>query len=171
MPSNLQIIVIAAGLNQDEKRALEEYCDDPKFYIDKPCTDRDIWNLLFDINTTPYGWIDIDCFVFESSVFDSITKLHDTTFVNSYQTEKKGGADFEVLLTPFLYVNTSACVEIKKQIPELTPHRYSYTPDYSYIDSRGIPSAWYSRIEKILPLNTYLYDQTDLRWPPFFDTL
>ena len=171
LPPNLQIIVIAAGLNQDEKSALEQYCDDPKFYIDKPCTDRDIWKLLFDINTARYGWIDIDCFIFDTSVFDSMTKLKDSTFANSYQTVKKGEADFEVLLTPFLYINTTACFEIKKQMPGLTPDRYSYETCYKGIESRVIPSEWYPRIEKILPINTYLYDEPDLLWPPFFDTL
>ena len=171
LPSNLQIIVIAAGLNQDEKIALEQYCNDSKFYIDKPCTDRDIWKLLFDINTTPYGWIDIDCFIFDASVFNSMTKLKDSTFANSYQTAKKGGSDFEVLLTPFLYINTSACAEIQKQIPDLTPYCYSYESCYQNIESRVIPPEWYPRIEKILPLNTYLYDEPNLLWPPFFDTL
>ena len=160
---------IAAGLTEQEKARFENYIDFPIFYIKDSCTDKDIWNLLFDTCNKNFGWIDIDCFINCKDVFDKMSHIDTKILFNSYWTEYKN-TNIEFINTFFVFVNVKAVKDIKSRQLSVTPYTYTYK-NTDHKGSRIIQREWYPYIKKYMPLFTYPFDIKELQWPPFFDTL
>ena len=164
-----RIFLIAAGLDENEKKVLNKHTDIQIFYIKNHCTDKDILHMLLNTCQKNFGYIDIDCFIFDETVLDNISNIQSNVIINSYWT-KTFQWNHKFLNTFLMYFNVDNIKEVKKRVPEITPYTYSYKELY-HEGTKIIPPCYYNRIQQFVPLFEYPYWEIQNRWPPYFDTL
>lgn len=127
VPDDINIIVICAGLTKDELIWVNKYIIRPKFVIEQHCDDRDIWDMLFQVNEKSFGWMDIDCFVLNKDIFYEIAEIDNQTAINCIWTCKSDNfPDIEFVNTHFLFLNISTIETLKQAGIEVSPRTYVY---------------------------------------------
>ena len=77
VPGDVNLVIIVAGVDQDEKDIIEKYIEREVIYLKNVYPDMSIWEMLFRYNKYSFGWLDVDCFVFDSSLFKDLSNLND----------------------------------------------------------------------------------------------
>ncbi len=83
VPENVNLLVIVSAAEQSEKESIAKYINRPVVYLEGHYPDMVIWEMLFEYNKYNFGWMDVDCFVFDSSIFTDLTILDDTIGINT----------------------------------------------------------------------------------------
>lgn len=83
VPSEVNLIILAAGVTDDERRIMEQMIKRPICYFSKVYTDGVIWELLFYKNQFNFGWLDVDCFVFDKTIFEDLANIDNSIGVNT----------------------------------------------------------------------------------------
>ena len=75
IPHHVNLVLICAGLDKEEIQWVKKNVKRSVFFIDLFFNDGRIWDLLFNVNKENFGWIDIDCFVFNPNIFYRISQI------------------------------------------------------------------------------------------------
>jgi len=138
VPEKVNLIIISAGLADEERIWVNENLLRPAFHIDKYVDDKTVWKMLFKVNQYNFGWLDADCFVLNSSLFREMTEFTDDVAINCMWTCRYEDylqrsneeyvysyKDFRLLRTHFLFINIQIYKEmISRDIP-ISPSTYT----------------------------------------------
>lgn len=131
IPPDMNVVLIGAGLVPAEKEWVSSQARRPAVYLERSYTDHTIWDFLFRVNRTHFGWIDIDCFVFNPQVLTDLTRVGDAVLsaawtyrIDSEAIDKRGHKlQPEIANTYLLYVNMEA-VNALRQHTDISPRPY-----------------------------------------------
>ena len=128
--------------------------------------------MLFRVNQFNFGWIDIDCFVFNTQLFYEMVKIDSCVGMNSVWSWESD-LNFEFQSTYFLYVNVAAFREMEAREIEVTPYAYVYQHmnDSNYVGAKIISYENERLIKTMIAPDRYPIRKTSDHGLPFFDTL
>ena len=154
IPSFINVPLIGNNLKPEEIEFIDQHIQAPLFHIQQSdISDQSVLDMLLQICTNNFGYMDVDTFVLNPQIFHDIMMIENETAIQCYRTyqifEK-----YNVCETNFMYFNITLC----KEIP-LTPYSYSYQGDYL-----SIPKAVLHELSEMLPVG-----QCPIR--DYFDTL
>lgn len=172
IPKDINVVLIGASLTEAEACWVRDKLKRPFFCIDIYMDDRDTWDMLFKVNQYDFGWIDIDCFVFNSQLFYEMMKIESSVAMNSVWSWESN-LNFEFQSTYFLYVNIAAFREIEAKGIEITPYAYVYQHmgNLNHVGAKIISDKNERLIKKMIESNKYPIRKTSDHGLPFFDTL
>ena len=158
IPDSVNVVLIGAGLDDNEQVWVRNRAEHPFILLSQYHTDRDIWEYLFRLNKYNFGWIDVDCFVFEPNLFLEMTKLKQNESANCVWSDKKSGCDYEFLNTYFLFLNVNCIKKVKESKVYVSPHGYrdARVKDIRDLKSRTITSKQKKLLYRIIPKEIYL---------------
>lgn len=168
VPQNVNLILIGANLDEDEKLWISltgrEY-----ILFDSYVDDTFIWELLFETNQYDFGWLDIDCFIFDSSLFNMMFYFPSSQYFLNAIWSWKSNFGIKYFNTYFLYISYAALKEIQ-DIVVVSPRKYVY--------SQSKKNGYYCTSEEMkvllqdyIPWGTYPQNLLTANKLPYFDTM
>jgi hypothetical protein len=163
-------VVITSGLSADERKWVDDAIDFATHHIECRADDKTVWEWLFAVSTCDITWQDIDCFVFDDSVFDELSLAAMTSGLASVYSRQFG--EYEFGATPLCTVSRRAISAVNSLVPT-SPCTYSVIPSPII---RFAPHS-YSRVltpEHVLALQTQIPitpggDDVDVPLPGYMD--
>src|SRR5215218_7246543 len=126
VPENVNVVLVGSDLQEDELTWIQENVRRPFHHIRLRVDDRAVWEFLFETNVNNFGWLDIDCFIFEPRLFREIVQIDPGVVANTvWSFQAPGGAD--MLCTFFVFLNVEAIRAVASEIP-ISPNIYTYEP-------------------------------------------
>lgn len=116
VPESVNVVLIGAGLGEEEKEWICENYEYPYHNFNKWYSDHYVWEVLFLINEYSFGWIDIDCFIFNPDYFKKITQIDKQTGINTLFSYKDVEFGNHISDTFFLFINIDVLHTIWEQI-------------------------------------------------------
>jgi hypothetical protein len=111
-------VLIGSGLTPEEEAYLHTYVNQPFHSIRSHVSDQTVWEWLFDINHTNFGWLDVDCLVLNPQLFDEMKRLPDDVAMNGCWQTYQG---WTFLATYFLFINHRVLADMKIRVPGISP--------------------------------------------------
>lgn len=126
IPQKTNLVLICAGLDEDEIEWLRNNMKRPIHFIKSYTNDKAIFRMLFDVNKYSFGWIDCDCFIVNPAVIDEMEKLDEKTSINVCWATMDKQVDRLLLNTYFLFININALNRLKELSIHVSPGLYVY---------------------------------------------
>lgn len=83
VPKDVNLVIVVSGIDQSEIDIIEKYIGREVLYLKNIYPDMVIWEMLFRNNKYDFGWLDVDCFVFDTSLFKDLSNFSDDVGVNT----------------------------------------------------------------------------------------
>lgn len=143
VPKDINLVLIMAGVTDEEESYVGKVIKRPYVRLQNVYRDGYIWEMLFMTNHHNFGWLDIDAFIFNESIFYEMIELKDEVAVNSVWNRKylKFGIDEYFANTFFQFHNIKCIKQVLNKYENITPIVCEYeideTIDYFY--SHSVP--------------------------------
>lgn len=158
VPSDIEIVLVSNGLDRFEcEWARANLRVSVIIHVDKLLAHGDILDLIFDKFQQPFGILDYDCFVFDSSYFSRLKKIGNNSLFSTLFLHKNQTLGLKYPQTFLMYFNTPLINMVKTEF-RVTSKTY-YTHNIS-------PGIWKQ-------LKTIGIDQQHFpeEYKDYFDTL
>lgn len=106
IPPSVNIVLILNGLDQWEQDYVSSKFNYPSISIRELTSHGKVLDLIFDHFKKPFGIVDYDCFVFDSSLFERIKHLPNKSLMNAVFLYHDEVSNQDVPRTYFLFLNT-----------------------------------------------------------------
>ena len=83
IPSDVNIVLVGSCLTEDEAEFINKYLKKPFCSLSGRYREGPIWDLLVGVSEKNFGWIDIDCFIFNSDIFYELSKINNNDAINA----------------------------------------------------------------------------------------
>ncbi len=127
VPADVNLVLIGSALPDYEQQWVRDKLGRPFFHLDLRVDDVTVWEFLFATNEHSFGWLDIDCLVFNSALFEEMASVADKTYANGIWWQETG-LGFSVTRTYFQFVNIAAVNALRDAGFRVTPNHYSFPP-------------------------------------------
>ncbi len=110
-PRDYNIVLIGSGLREDETDWVRSRFEQPFLHLEEEIDLDMIWDILFSVNRRNFGWLDVDCFVMNPSIFDEMKRISEDQAINCVWTHAACGPTkrpFHILESYFLFFNVEA---------------------------------------------------------------
>lgn len=134
IPDDINVVLLGSDLEEDEINWLYNNIEKPLFVINEYIDDRLMWEILIECNVNNFGWLDVDCFVFNKNIFYEVMNIDQNTCIQGCFYKDQ---DF-IVTTNFMFIN----IELVKKIISLT----KIAPCYYYVNDSS--SAVLTNAEK-----------------------
>lgn len=124
IPKSTNIVLIGSSLGVEDRNWVESNINLPFFHIEHHVDDKTTWEYLFEVNHHHFGWIDIDCFVFNERLFDEMTLIADDAVANCIWSYSHCG--LPILNTYFLFLNIDVRNALREQGLSISPCTFDY---------------------------------------------
>jgi len=127
VPDDVNLVLFGSALPRDEQEWVRDTLGRPFFHLGPRINDKIAWTFLFDTNEQNFGWLDIDCLVLASQLFEEMPRIADRDCVNGawwYDT----GFGFQLSATYFQFFNAGVLRELRAAGMGATPNCYAYRP-------------------------------------------
>jgi amino acid adenylation domain-containing protein len=117
VPPDCNIVLLGAGLRSDEAEWIVSRFKRPFLNLADEIDINLIWDILFEVNKKNFGWLDIDCFIMNPSLFGEMRVMSRDVAINSVWTHAACGPTkrpFHVLETYFLFFNVDVIEKLRK---------------------------------------------------------
>lgn len=121
VPPEVNLVLIGSGLTPQEVKHLREHVNRPTHVIRPRVDDATVWEWLFEVNRTNFGWLDVDCIVLNPRLFNEMRNLPDDVAMNGCWLNYQGWA---FLATHFIHINQRAIAGVKATVPGVSPRNY-----------------------------------------------
>lgn len=122
VPRDVHVVLLGAGLTPDEVTYLKAYVPRPSHPISLRVWDSTVWEWLFEVNQTDFGWLDVDCLVLNPTLFDQMSRVDDEVALSGCWSTHQG---WSFLATYFLFVNHRALCDVKARVKDVSPRMYN----------------------------------------------
>lgn len=125
VPDDVNLVLLGTDLPDDEQDWIGENLKRPFHNIGMRINDKIAWKFLFEVNEFSFGWLDIDCFVLNSNLFDDMKTVAGKDSVNGawwFDTD----FGFELSATYFMFVNVQAIRALRAARIVYSPSCYAY---------------------------------------------
>lgn len=123
IPNEVNLVLITSDLTQNEIQAIKNKIHRPHINFTNKYHDGYIWDMLIETNEFNFGWIDVDCFIFNPQIFDEIKIFpNDKIAINTVWARKYDEycVDYYFANTYFTFVNISVYKYIKSLYHDVT---------------------------------------------------
>jgi len=128
IPDEVNVVILCANLDVYERRWMEENINRPVHFIEERLIVDGyfdinfVWECLFSTNEYNFGWIDVDCFIFNTGLLTEMSKISESTAINCIMVDVVGTK--YKLRTPFLFINTTVLDSLRQSGQTVTPRSY-----------------------------------------------
>lgn len=175
VPREVNLVLVGSAIPPDERRWIAEHLHRPFHNIELSVDDNTVWEFLFAVNQYNFGYLDIDCFVLEPSIFGEMAAVDPGVALNATWAYR-AGTDDEVTIgcSHFVFLNATVIHELRNRCG-ISPTNYDWRGSVHALTHPRtycrIPTAKQRRLLlKVLPP-----DASGRPAPPgdspFFDTL
>lgn len=122
VPAEVNLVIITAGLTGDEIECIHRFFRRPHLNFDTKYHDTCIWEMIRRATEGNFGWLDVDCFVYNPQLFQEMMKISDRTALNTAWSRPYDyyGVDGLFANTYFLYVNADILQKMTEKYKDLT---------------------------------------------------
>lgn len=116
-PADANVVLIGSGLRADELAFVRANITRPFLDLDERISPDAMLDVLFDVNTGHFGWLDVDCFVLNPSLFREMTRIAADVAVNSMWTHAACGPakrPFHLVLPHFVFFNADVIDRLRR---------------------------------------------------------
>lgn len=131
IPTKVNLVLICAGMDESEITWINKKLKYPTFFIDNYWNDKQVHQMLFQVNQNNYGWIDCDCFVLNPTIFDEMTVLDEHTSINVCWASRDKKSGHLLLNTYLLFINIKSIHDMNNLSLNTSPGLYIYPQDMS----------------------------------------
>jgi len=124
IPKEVNLVLIGTALTNEERAFVAEHIDRPFFHVNLEIDSNAAWEFLFQTNRYNFGWIDVGCFVNNSSLFRELCHIEPDVAVNSIYTHTERHR--RLFLEYFVFVNVRAIRELEVRKIRVYPGQYNY---------------------------------------------
>ena len=170
IPDSVNLVLIGAGLDAEEKKWVHD-TDREYVFLENHVDDTFIWNILFEINKYNFGWIDVDCFVFDSCILEKCTMFPDDKIFANAVWSWKSDLGLKYYNTYLIFISVSVVQEIRKVI-SIYPNKYIYSKDDCGDSNLSVISDKHIHLlNGFIPIGCYPCNLLTGNRLPYFDTL
>lgn len=139
-PPDHPLVLLGAGLAEDEAEWVASRTDRPFFHMDVDADDKVAWELLFAVNRTDFGWIDADCFLLDRDLLEEMARVPEDAALNCIWSHDTG-LGVRLPYPHFVFVNRSVLEDPEMTRLGLGPGTYRYPSDEEMRGGRQVPWA------------------------------
>ncbi len=124
IPRDVNLVLIGANLAPEEIDWVKNTLERPFYHIDVHFDDNTAWRFIFETAERSFGWIDVDCFVFNPALFREMAEIGPRTAVNSiwsYTSHER----VDILKTFWVYLNMAAIQAVRNSGVTVSPSTYT----------------------------------------------
>ena len=147
VPNHINLVILTSGLSEGEKEWVSG-CGRPYYHFPdgEDLDDRDVWELLFEINDYSFGWLDADCYVINPEIFGRIGNIAKDTAIQGFWGYTCWNG-FSFINTYLSYINIDAVKEtgikpgiyLYKKNPSLVRKQNIIPPELIRVLSDSVP--------------------------------
>jgi len=154
LPQGVSVVLVGSSLPEEELGWLRRaHPECPFHHVPLLIDDKTIWEFLFATATEDFGWIDVDCFILDSSLLDEMQEPGDRVALSGTFCF----APRPLLRTHLLWTSIDAVARLRAEVPT-SPTTYSYTlthaqryPEHSFC--RILRADHIAHIGKVIDLD------------------
>lgn len=153
IPQEVNVVLLGSDLQKSEVAWIQENLRRPFHHILLRVDDKTVWEFLFATNAHNFGWVDVDCFVLQPSLFAEMARIEPKTVANTVWSVKAPG-DLDMLCTFFLFLNVDAIRAVSSEIavlPDVYSHQLARRPTSPYAVTKLLTPAHMHWLEKVVP--------------------
>jgi len=116
VPSDCNIVLIGAGLSDEEVNWVRNRVRYPFLHLQDEIDLNTIWDILFSVNQNNFGWLDVDCLILNPCLFQEMRTTEPDIAINSLWTHAACGPTkrpFHVLESYFLFFNIAVLKKLR----------------------------------------------------------
>lgn len=125
VPADVNLVLLGSALTPAERQWLAGNVTRPFHHIADPVDDVTAWEFLFATCEENFGWLDIDCFVLNETIFAELTKISDDTSI-SCTWSWDSGYGFRVANTHLAFMNAAAIRAVERRGVAAGPGTYDW---------------------------------------------
>jgi hypothetical protein len=125
LPPEVNVVLLGAGLTDEEKASLARRTDRPFHAIEQAVDDRTAWELLWAVERGPFGWLDVDAFVLDPKLIGEMSQVPEGAAFNclwAYDT----GLGVKLPYPHFVFVGGDLAADEELRALGVTPGSFSY---------------------------------------------
>lgn len=118
VPRDCNLVLIGSGLQPEEAAWVRDRIHRPFLHLDEEVDLDLIWDVLFDVNRRNFGWLDVDCFVMNPTLFREMATIRADEAINTVWTHAACGPTkrpFHVLESYFLFFNAAVIDRLRAE--------------------------------------------------------
>ncbi len=170
VPPEVNAVLLGSDLTEDEIAWVRARSERPFHHIRSRVDDNTALEFIFGVAEQSFGWLHIDCFVLNPSLFAEMAALADDTVANCIWSHPIEGSPERALHSAFVFLNVSVIQKIRTLGIEVSPCSYNYRggPKGRTITHRPlynrVPKLHHIRLlHRVLPPGTYGLPEYPLR--------
>jgi hypothetical protein len=117
VPKTCNLVLIGAGLSREEIEWVQRRIDRPFLPLARHIDLDMIWDILFDVNTRNFGWLDVDCLIMNPSIFEEMRRISPDEAISCLWTHAACGPTkrpFHAIETYCLFFNIAVIDGLRK---------------------------------------------------------
>lgn len=122
VPAEVNLVILTAGLTQEEMECIHRLFRQPHLNFETKYHDTCIWEMIHRTTDRNFGWLDVDCFVYNSELFTEMTNISSHAAMNTVWARPYDyyGVDGLFANTYFLYINVDILKQMTKKYKDLS---------------------------------------------------
>lgn len=122
VPVEINLVILSSGLSEEECRCTHRFFGRPHLNFSTKYHDTCIWDMLHRETKGNFGWLDVDCFVYNPELFCQMMDLTEDVALNATWARPYDyyGVDGLFANTYFLYVNSKILKAMTEKYPEIS---------------------------------------------------
>lgn len=137
VPPDVNVVLLGCNLQADEEDWVRRRISRPFHHLRLATDDKTVWEFLFETNHHHFGWLDVDCFVFNPDLFYRMADIGDDVAINCAWTDA-GPESTAILQTYFSFFNVEIARTVNRQV-QVSPTTYSFE---EFRQGRSAPHAF-----------------------------
>lgn len=143
LPAEVPLVLLGAGLTDDEKACLARRTGRPFHAIETAVDDRTAWEMLWAVERGPFGWLDIDCFVLDPDLIREMSQVPEGVAFNCLWAHDTGRG-CSLPYPHFVFVGGELAADEELRAIGATPGSFRYDAGSQ---GRRVPWACNRRLE------------------------
>lgn len=130
VPPAANVVLIGSQLKQEEIAWIASHTSRPFHHIESRVDDNTVLDFIFQTTRHSFGWLHIDCFVLNPSLFQEMAAVADDVVANCIWSHPATGK-INALHSAFVFLNYNVMQAVREAGIEVSPLAYHYEGGHS----------------------------------------
>ena len=126
VPPEVNLVLIGSDLSPDEISWIRSRYRFPFHHIRSRVDDNTVLEFIFGVAEHNFGWLHVDCFVLNPSLFQEIAAIGDDVVANCIWSHPIEGSAQSALHSAFVFLNYGVIRKLRERGIEVSPCSYNY---------------------------------------------